>query len=138
MNKPQSDTFPLQFKRSGVTFTIIPRSAYGVFEFLGTLIKMQTEGMTPTKAARDQSPPNRPEIFEPPQLATVPDDSRLITVLKSTDQRCFSHTWFYDGEYCVPESATTTKRIFSLLAQLIAIQTAASDLSITPLVRVIQ
>jgi hypothetical protein len=38
----------------------------------------------------------------------------------------------------VPENATTTKRIFSLLAQLIAIQTAASDLSITPIVRIIQ
>ena len=36
------------------------------------------------------------------------------------------HTWFNDGEYCVPEQATTTKQIFSLLAQLIAIQTAAS------------
>ena len=51
---------------------------------------------------------------------------------------CFVHTWFYDGDYCVPESATNTKRIFSLLAQLIAIQTAATDLSITPVVRVIQ
>ena len=38
------------------------------------------------------------------------------------------HTWFNDGEYCVPEQATTTKQIFSLLAQLIAIQTAATDL----------
>jgi hypothetical protein len=38
----------------------------------------------------------------------------------------------------VPEQAVTTKRIFGLLAQLIAIQTAASDLSITPVVRVIQ
>ena len=37
-----------------------------------------------------------------------------------------------------PNKATTTKQIFSLLAQLIAIQTAASDLSITPVVRVIQ
>jgi hypothetical protein len=51
---------------------------------------------------------------------------------------CFAHTWFIDGDYCVPETATTTKQIFSLLAQLIAIQTAASDLSITPVVRVIQ
>jgi hypothetical protein len=39
---------------------------------------------------------------------------------------------------CVPEDATNTKRVFSLLAQLIAITTAATDLSITPAVRVIQ
>ena len=62
----------------------------------------------------------------------------LITVAASGTPRCFVHTWFYDGDYCVPENATTTKRIFSLLAQLIAIQTAASDLSITPIVRIIQ
>ncbi len=31
-----------------------------------------------------------------------------------------------------------SKRIFNLLAQLIAIETAATDLSITPTVRVIQ
>jgi hypothetical protein len=38
----------------------------------------------------------------------------------------------------VPQYAATTKRIFGLLAQLIAIQTAAGDLSITPIVRIIQ
>ena len=43
-----------------------------------------------------------------------------------------------DGQYCVPNNANTTKQIFGLLSQLIAIQTAAADLSITPIVRVIQ
>jgi hypothetical protein len=38
----------------------------------------------------------------------------------------------------VPDDATTTKQIFGLLSQLIAIQTTAADLSITPVVRVIQ
>jgi hypothetical protein len=38
----------------------------------------------------------------------------------------------------VPEEAVTTEHIFGLLAQLIAIQAAAGDLSITPIVRVIQ
>lgn len=38
----------------------------------------------------------------------------------------------------VPEEAVTTKHIFPLLAQLNAFQTAAGDLSITPIVRVIQ
>ena len=62
----------------------------------------------------------------------------LMTVVQNLGGQCFVHTWFEDGDYCVPEQATTTKRIFGLLAQLIAIQTSAADLSITPVVRVIQ
>lgn len=84
-------------------------------------------------------PPNRQDVIGPPLLATVHPtlDQRLINVVEGgTD--CFSHTWFYDGDYCVPQEAATTKRIFGLLAQLIAIETAASDLSITPVVRIIQ
>jgi hypothetical protein len=77
---------------------------------------------------------------EPPKLASVTGDQGLIRVVRNYDSsvRCFSHTYFYDGDYCVPEDATNTKRIFGLLAQLIAIQTAAADLSITPLVRIVQ
>ena len=75
----------------------------------------------------------------PPALLTVlPEDTSLITVVPGSGGDCFAHTWFFDGDYCVPEQARNTKRIFSLLAQLIAIETAATDLSITPIVRVIQ
>jgi hypothetical protein len=75
-----------------------------------------------------------------PQLKTAPvaEDRFLITVVPDNSQACFVHTWFFDGHYCVPESATNTKRIFGLLAQLIAITTNATDLSITPIVRIIQ
>jgi uncharacterized membrane protein YgcG len=134
--KPQVDT--LNFNVGPYQFKITPRSAYGVFEFLGTLMKMQRqqqEEPLPTAFI----PTARSDLLQPILLFSVHDDQNLITVLQqnnSTD--CFVHTWFFDGDYCVPESATTTKRIFSLLAQLIAIQTAASDLSITPIVRVIQ
>ncbi len=83
-------------------------------------------------------PPNRDNVTPSPILATGPDDPNVITVVQNSGGDCFVHTWFIDGDYCVPETATNTKRIFSLLAQLIAIQTAASDLSITPVVRVIQ
>ena len=132
-NEPQSDTFPLKFDAAGVTFRIIPRSAYGVFEFLGTVMKIQRENI---KAAGNI--PARAATL--PNLISVNGDKELITIVQNDDSgvRCFSHTWFYDGDYCVPESATNTKLIFGLLAQLIAIQTAASDLSITPLVRIIQ
>lgn len=140
-DQPQPDILPLKFNNGAIQFRIIPRSAYGVFEFLGALMKLQSDGYQPetyppVEAAR--YPANRPWVGQmPPELMTV-NNEPLITVAHNFDQECFVHTWFKDGEYCVPETATTTKRIFALLSQLIAIQTAAADLSITPIVRVIQ
>jgi len=133
--KPQADT--MNFSVGPYKFKISPRSAYGVFEFLGTLIKMQRDH--PQQLRTAFIPQDRiDEITGLPQLNTIADDSNIITIVPGYTPDCFSHTWFIDGDYCVPESATNTKRIFSLLAQLIAIETAASDLSITPIVRVIQ
>jgi hypothetical protein len=138
-DEPQPDSF--NFNVGGkINFKIIPRSAYGVFEFLGSLIRMQRDKPPPSPNA--YIPPERlAEHLQLPQLRTVPpgaDPELLVVVPGNGDGRCFVHSWFYDGDYCVPESATNTKRVFSLLAQLIAIQTAATDLSITPVVRVIQ
>jgi hypothetical protein len=131
---PQPDILPLVF--GPISITIVPRSAYGVFEFLGTLMKMHREHIARSEYA--YIPPGREYAEEPPILETVHEDPNLMTVLKNLGGECFVHTWFEDGEYCVPEQATTTKRIFGLLAQLIAIQTAANDLSITPIVRITQ
>lgn len=133
-SKPQPDYSP--FNVGPIKFKIKSRSAYGVFEFLGNLMKIE-EGMD---SSPDNVPPDQADEQTPlPYLYTVPDDRAIIRVSKgSTAALCFAHTWFYDGDYCVPETATTTKRIFSLLAQLIAIQTSTTDLSITPIVRVIQ
>ena len=137
-NQPQPDILPLQI--AGAKFRIIPRSAYGVFEFLGGLMKEQREHLRPLPTA--YIPPGRKSgpnnVVDSPVLQTAHGDNNLVTVLQDSKELCFVHTWFYDGDYCVPETATNTKRIFSLLAQLIAIQTAATDLSITPVVRVIQ
>jgi uncharacterized membrane protein YgcG len=134
--QPQVDT--LNFNVGPYVFKITPRSAFGTFEFLGNLMKIQRQEAAEQQDLPPYIPPGREDVEGLPLLATVRDDPNLLTVLQSGPGACFVHTWFYDGDYCVPESATTTKRIFSLLAQLIAIQTAASDLSITPIVRVIQ
>jgi hypothetical protein len=131
---PQPDTLPLNFGTA--EFTIVPRSAYGVFTFLGALMKAEREHTAPALYA--YIPPGRQYALEPPRLETVHKDPQLLTVVQNLGGQCFVHTWFIDGDYCVPEDAATTKQIFSLLAQLIAIQTAASDLSITPVVRVLQ
>jgi uncharacterized membrane protein YgcG len=136
--QPQSDT--LNFNVGPYQFKITPRSAFGIFEFLGNLMKLQRQQQQQQQQQDSVAflPPNRLDLTQPPLLFTVHDDQNLITVVQNGTPACFVHTWFYDGDYCVPEDATTTKHIFSLLAQLIAIQTAASDLSITPIVRVIQ
>jgi hypothetical protein len=137
-NQPQPDILPLQV--AGATFRIVPRSAYGVFEFLGGLMKAQRERLNALPSA--YIPPGRKSgpnnVVDLPVLLTAQGDKSLMTVVPDSKDLCFVHTWFYDGDYCVPETATNTKRVFSLLAQLIAIQTAATDLSITPVVRVIQ
>jgi uncharacterized membrane protein YgcG len=133
---PQGDTFKLAI--GPYTFRIVPRSAYGVFEFLGNLLKVQ-EGLEPPASAFIIPPrPSLPPVTDLPPVLLTTHDEPLITVLRNSGGNCFSHTWFYDGDYCVPQSATNTKRIFSLLSQLIAIETAATDLSFTPVVRVIQ
>ncbi len=138
---PQQDILPLTFRNNTIQFRIIPRSAYGVFSFLGRLMKLQREGYEPAPYP-PVDPRHYPAIRKdagniPPLLATL-DNHRLIDVVQDYDGKCFVHTWFEDGQYCVPNNANTTKQIFGLLSQLIAIQTAAADLSITPIVRVIQ
>lgn len=131
---PEPDILPI--KVGPITVRIVPRSAYGVFEFLGALMKVRRQHLEGLD--RPYIPANRDEVAESPTLATVHEDPNLMTVSLNLGGQCFVHTWFNDGDYCVPEEAATTKRIFGLLAQLIAIQTAATDLSITPVVRVLQ
>jgi hypothetical protein len=78
---------------------IVPRSAYGVFELLGAL----------------HIPVGKfDQLAKPPFLwmAAANEDKQLTdVVLANGQQRCFVHTWFYDGDYCVPETATNTERI---------------------------
>jgi hypothetical protein len=138
ITEPQEDTFKLTF--GPYTFRIVPRSAYGVFEFLGNLLKVQEGHVPPNPDVYVVAPrPGLPPVTDLPPILITGHDEPLITVLHGdSTANCFSHTWFYDGDYCVPEAAANTKRIFSLLSQLIAIETQATDLSITPVVRVIQ
>jgi hypothetical protein len=139
LTNPQPDTF--SFRVGTATFRVVPRSAYGVFEFLGNLIRMQRDNIEPTagKAFFWSPPLGEPDEAEvPPRLRTVDGGPPLIEVMPNSGGICFVHTWYLNSDFCVPENASTTKLIFSLLAQLIAIETEASDLSITPIVRVIQ
>jgi hypothetical protein len=70
-----------------------------------------------------------------PELSTVKEDRQLLNVvLNQSSSGCFAETRFIDGYYCVPEEGSAnTKRVFGLLA----LQTSASDLAITPTVHTV-
>ena len=125
---PQPATLPLTFGQGGnpISFTIAPRSANGVFGFLGTLVKLQAQHISPSQYA--YIPSDRKYAADPPVLETVHENPNLFTVVTLTgpqnpQAQCFVSTDVNGITYCVPVQATTTKRIFSILAQLIGIQT---------------
>jgi hypothetical protein len=141
----QADT--LQFQVGPLTFKIVTRSTYSIYQFLGKLLKQAREAneqRTPPEAAAGEgameSHPNLPRPNEMvPTLSTVHEDSALLNIVTEPTDECFVATRFIDGIYCVPEKGSAnTKRIFALLSQLIALKTAAGDLAITPAVRVVQ
>jgi hypothetical protein len=122
LNKPQYDVFIFQI--GDATFKIVPRSAYGVFEFLGKLIKMQrrAEALERTTPKVDSAlvPPERGDVIElPPTLKSVHDDEVLIRVLRDGGRDCFVETSYRGQHYCVPDDASTTKRIFNFMIQLL-------------------
>jgi hypothetical protein len=115
----------LQLSVSGITFEIVPRSPYGIYQFLGKLLAQ--------KAQEKGGEPNlRPE--EMPYVSTVADDPHIMNISSGSGPGCFVWTTFRDGSYCVPDEAANTKRIIGLLAALTALQTNSTDLAITPVV----
>jgi uncharacterized membrane protein YgcG len=128
----QPDVLPIQL--GGVAFTIMPRSAYSLFNFLGLLLKMQRNHLAPSTSA--YIPPSEAYVTNPPVLETAHDDPNLLTILSGADAEkagisCFAKARLNNVSYCVPDQAATTKRVFGVLAQLIGIQTTASN-SIAP------
>jgi uncharacterized membrane protein YgcG len=142
----QADT--LQFHVGPLTFKIVTRSTYSIYQFLGKLVKQSAAGegageareVRQTMEERTQTLPNLPREDEMvPILSTTREDSTLVNIVRQADGECFVDTRFIDGSYCVPErGSANTKRIFALLSQLIALKTSAADLAITPAVRVVQ
>lgn len=106
-------------RRGPVEFEITTRSTFGIYRFLGRILAAR---MTEEIRLRDsRSYPG--------------DDPRLLAVTQDAST-CFVDL-VYEGEhYCVPDRADNTKRIFGLLAQLLALKTTVQDLGITPVVRV--
>ena len=71
--KWQADTF--DFSAGATHFKIVPRSAFGVFEFLGLLIKMQTQNLQPSPSAHIPED-RRQDMQRAPFLWTAADQRR--------------------------------------------------------------
>ena len=134
---PESATADtLKFRVGALQFSLLPRSAYGIYQFLGKLLAQSRGG--PEFDASQIPDFVRPDEVTP-ELSTVQEDKRLLNVVTGPANRCFAQTRFLDADYCVPEQGSAnTKRIFGLLAQLLALQTSAADLAITPTVHTVQ
>lgn len=110
-----------------VRLSIAPRSAYAIFQYLGRILAAGEKGRIHLVSAE--------AIDQPP----LNDDILFDVQAGATGSGCFVST-HYDGQnYCVPTNgAFNTKRILGLLTQLIALNTAISDVPVAPTVRVIQ
>jgi hypothetical protein len=142
--KEDEATDTLQFRVGHLTFTILPRSTNSIYQLLGKVLREEYRAKREEAAGlepdiRAYLPPGRYDE-RLPVLSTTRDDRKLLNIVPADGQAgCFVHTYFFDGDYCVPEhGSSNTKRIFSLLAELLALKTQASDLAITPAVRIIQ
>jgi hypothetical protein len=102
-----------------VTLEINPRSANGIFRFLGTLTKLQRDHVRPSNNATIAA--GRDDAVEPPSLTTVHDDPNLLTIVPKGTGLCFAEAHFNNIDYCVPNTATTTENIFNFLIQLTGI-----------------
>jgi hypothetical protein len=129
-------TDTLKFRVGPLQFEILPRSAYGIYQFLGKLLRQSNGGL---ELDEGQIPEYIRKEDVRPELSSVKEDKQLLNVvLNQSSSACFAETRFIDGYYCVPEEGSAnTKRIFGLLAQLLALQTSASDLAITPTVHTV-
>ena len=106
-----------------VKYSMVTRSTFGIYRFLGGVLRHQDSTiMLRGRKARDE-----PEFIP------------LLEIIGASPDGCFVDLQFDEFQYCVPRhGADTTKSIFSLLSQLIALRTQTGDLGITPAVRVTQ
>jgi hypothetical protein len=109
-----------------VKLTILPRSAFAIFQYLGRIVAAGEQGRIKlaSREAIDYGPLH---------------DDFLFVVTDGSSGPCYLAVNYEGINYCVPaEGATNTKRILGLLVQLIALNTSIEDVPVTPTVRVVQ
>ena len=119
--QPDTLTFEL-VNHYPIKYEIVSRSTFGIYQYLGGVLRNRHD-MIMLRGRRDRN---------------EPDWIPLLEIRSDSSGGCFVDLEFDGHYYCVPkEGAESTKAIFSLLAQLIALRTPG-DLAITPAVRVTQ
>ncbi len=102
-----------------ISFDIGARSVDGMFQFLGTLLRLQRDRIKPSSFAF--VPPDRDDVSAAPTLLTAHDDPNLLTIVPNGKGPCFTQLRLNSIDYCVPSEATTTKKVFGFLIQLIGL-----------------
>jgi hypothetical protein len=116
----EADTLIATF--GGVTYEIVPRSTFGIYQFLGRILRLQRENALLLRGSLYSS-----------------EDRRILAVERASTGGCMVDINFETEYYCVPlRGAENTKRIMGLLAQLVALNTSTLDLAITPTVHALQ
>jgi hypothetical protein len=122
---PEADTLIFNFGGTPfgtVKYEIIPRSTFGIYQFLGRILALQQADAFVLRGT----------LYER-------EDRRILAVERSGTGGCLVDISFEEEYYCVPlNGAQNTKRIMGLLAQLVALNTSTLDLAITPTVRAVQ
>jgi hypothetical protein len=104
-----------------VKYEIIPRSTFGIYQFLGKILAQQQEDYLTIRGTLYST-----------------EDRRILAVDRHGMGGCLVDINFEEEYYCVPmHGAENTKRILGLLAQLLALNTDISDLAITPTARIV-
>ena len=102
-----------------VKYEIVTRSTFGIYQFLGRILAAQREEDVIVRGPLD-----------------LTEDPRILGLRRDSRHGCFADVTFLGEFYCIPvRGAENTKRILSLLAQLVALNTNTFDLNITPTVR---
>ena len=141
--KPSNEDVAIDIYFPGEVRTVVNvifrmRSIYGVFNFLGRLI---AEGhVYEARAATDNDAKSVARALYNPRggkPAAKEVGLPLLNIAGAQLGPCFSSVSINNVYYCVPhEGGENTKRIFSVLSQLLALKTSAVDLPNTPTVRV--
>jgi hypothetical protein len=99
------------------------RSLHEIFSFLGQLVAHRKMELVMVQ--------DEPEIVSTSR-------SPLLVLTKGQRLGCFAEIRFEGEHYCVPSHGSgNTKRVFSILSQLIALKTQQGDLPFYPTVRIV-
>jgi hypothetical protein len=110
MAQPDMPPLLIKFNDTVIVITMVPRSLHRVFDYLGLLLKVQSQNLKPSNTEYLSN--DRPDVLEPPiTVAIVPTPKNA--------EDCFVTTEYEKQSYCVPGNASTMKKIFAILADLL-------------------